>query len=65
MATPTHTLHSVNFDHEPKQFATFTETVRAAKERGFEAIITDGLGVTLATWSPIHGLRMRPNKYSA
>lgn len=65
MATPTYTLHSVNFDHEPKQFQSFSEAFSAAKERGFEAVITDGLGETLAQWSPITGLRMVPNKYSA
>ena len=65
MNTPTYTLHSTNFQHEPKSFDTFRETVDAAKERGFDAHITDGMGEVLATWSAISGLRMVANKYSA
>ena len=65
MNTPTYTLHSTNFQHEPKPFGTFKEAVDAAKVRGFEAHITDGMGEVLATWSAIYGLRMKPNKYSA
>jgi len=65
MNTPTYTLHSTNLGHEPKPFATFKEAIDAAKVRGFEAHVTDGMGEVLAKWSPISGLRMLPNKYSA
>jgi hypothetical protein len=64
MNAPTYTLHSTNFDHTPKAFASFREAVDAAKDRGFEAHITDGMGEVLATWSAVYGLRMTPNKYS-
>jgi hypothetical protein len=65
MNTPKYNLHSTNFDHEARAFQSFKETIDAAKLRGFEAYVTDGLGNVLATWSPIYGLRMVPNKYSA
>jgi hypothetical protein len=65
MSTPAYTLHSTNFDHEPRAFQSFKETIDAAKLRGFEAYVTDGQGEVLATWSPISGLRMVQNKYSA
>ncbi len=63
---PIYTLHFTNFpDKECVQMTSFTALVNHAKSRGWEAHITDGMGEVIATWSPIHDLRMKPNKYSA
>lgn len=65
MNAMTYHLYSVNFDHAAQTFAAFSDAVSAARQRGFDAIITDGKGETIAVWSCVYDLRMVPNKYSA
>ena len=65
MNTPTYTVVSTNFDfHAPVSCKSFREAVEVATKRGWEASITDGMGEAIASWSPVFGLRMLPNKYS-